>query len=229
MRKIVICFVSFMMMISNILMVSAISKNKIDNDEGYLVLDNTVEIISTDKELEEYEAIEIAKMKEYFSNSEAFYDSGEVTSNAVSSLSSDSYTYDYRPIGDYIISNYSAYKVAYNQEPGGTAFNQFPAGLYWSDSTSSLGSYSISVTLAGKLFSVSLAYQPGKASETSGGVWAGISQAQVGKEVKMYVARKYKLQRYDVYRKPQYSGTWTYLSSYVVSTKYAKSISMRTV
>lgn len=228
MRKLIIFILSFMMLISNISMVSAASKDKIDKNLDTSELDNVVEIVSTDEELAADEAIEIKKMKTYYSDTDAFYDFGQVTSNAIDSLSSDSYTYDYRPVGDYVISNYSAYKVAYNQEPGGTAFEQYPAGFYWADSTSSPGSYSISVTLAGKLFSVRLAYQPGKASVSSG-IWAGISPSQVGEEVKMYVARKYRMQRYDVYRKPQYSGTWTFLSSYVVSTKYAKSISVRTV
>lgn len=43
---------------------------------------------------------------------------------------------------------------------------------------------------------------------------------QVGKAVKLKVTRNYLVQRYDVYRKPQYSGTWTYLRSYRVATKY---------
>ena len=44
-------------------------------------------------------------------------------------------------------------------------------------------------------------------SENSGFYWSDSS-------------RNYKVQKYDVYRKPQYGGSWTYLSSYGAPTKY---------
>ena len=109
---------------------------------------------------------------------------------------------------------------AYDQPAGGTIFNSENSGFYWSDSSRSPGTWSLGISIAGKYLSVDVAYSPGVVSGSSGGVFVGISSTQVGKAIKLKVARNYKVQKYDVYRKPQYGGLWTYLSSYGAPTKY---------
>lgn len=131
----------------------------------------------------------------------------------------ESYAYDYRKIGDPKLSSFSAYKDAYDQPPGGSIFPNERSGFYWSDDDRSPGSFSLGIAIGGQNLSVSAAYAPG-ATKNSGGAIISINSNQVGKAVKLKVARNYLVQRYDVYRKPQYSGTWTYLRSYGVATKY---------
>ena len=131
----------------------------------------------------------------------------------------ESYAYDYRKIGDPKLSSFSAYKDAYDQPPGGSIFPNERSGFYWSDDDRSPGSFSLGIAIGGQNLAVSAAYAPG-ATKNSGGAIISINSNQVGKAVKLKVARNYLVQRYDVYRKPQYSGTWTYLRSYGVATKY---------
>lgn len=163
---------------------------------------NIIIYTPTEEEFRAAEEIEIAKMKAYFERTK------------------ESYAYDYRKVGDPQTSSFSPYKNAYDQPAGGTIFNSENSGFYWSDSSRSPGTWSLGISIAGKYLSVDVAYSPGVVSGSSGGVFVGISSTQVGKAVKLKVARNYKVQRYDVYRKAQYGGSWTYLSSYGAATKY---------
>lgn len=156
----------------------------------------------TEEEFRMEEEKEIAKMKAMFNNKR------------------ESYTYDYRKVGSPVISGYSAYKDAYNQPPGGVIFPNDKSGFFGVDSNNSPGTFSFGISIAGKFLSVSAAYTPGAVSG-GGGHYVGITASQVGKAVRLKVARNYKVQRYDIYRKPQYSGSWTYQSSYGVTTKYS--------
>ena len=170
---------------------------------------NTVIYTPTEEEFRAAEEIEIAKMKAHFERTK------------------ESYTYDYRAVGSPQTSSFSPYKNAYDQPAGGTIFNSANSGFFWSDSTRSPGTWSLGITIGGKYLSVDASYAPGVVSSSSGGVFVGISSSQVGRAVKLKVARNYRVQRYDVYRKPQYGGSWTYVSSYGVATKYQSQFSVQ--
>lgn len=158
----------------------------------------------SEEEFEKEEQKEIEKMKSYFERSR------------------ENYTYDYRKVGDAEISGLSPYKEAYNQPAGGTSFPTVGSGFWWADSSYSPGTWSFGMSLSGKYISINAAYSPGTVTAASGGANVDIYPNQVGKFVKLMVARTYKVQRYDVYRKPQYSGSWTYVSSYATTTKYGR-------
>ncbi len=102
----------------------------------------------------------------------------------------------------------SPYKEAFSQPSGGTKFNSANSGFYWADSSQTNGSYSVSLTIGGTIASVSLAYQPGNVSV--GGSFSAITPSQVGKYVKLYVARKYSVTRYAVYKVNKYTGSKTF-------------------
>ena len=121
----------------------------------------------------------------------------------------------------------SAYKEAFSQPSGGTKFSSANSGFYWADSSQTNGSYSVSLTIGGTIASVSLAYQPGNI--TSGGVYVGITSSQVGKYVKLYVARKYSVTRYAVYKVNKYSGDKTFSYYEHVSVPCARAFTIRTV
>ena len=131
-------------------------------------------------------------------------------------ITRESYAYDYRKKGDPKLSSFSAYKDAYDQTPEGSIFPNERCGFYWSDDDRSPGSFSLGIAIGGQNLSVSAAYAPGATKSTD-----VLYSNQVGKSVKLKGYKKlFSCKDMMFIRKPQYSGTWTYIRSYRVATKY---------
>lgn len=119
-------------------------------------------------------------------------------------------------------------RVAFNQPSGGTVFTTTGSGFYWSDSSTTNGSFSYSFTLGGQYFNVGLSYLPGTVTSSSG-YFAAISSSQVNKAVKLYVARKYRITIYKVYKKDISTNVQTFDRYVYVKTPISQKLTVRTV
>lgn len=99
--------------------------------------------------------------------------------------------------------------TGYRQVPGqslkGTIFRTKGSGFYWSDARKTNGTVSLSASIGGKVFSISVGFQPGTVVQASGKI-AKIRDNQVNKRVKLYVRREYRVTRYAVYTYKKYQG-----------------------
>lgn len=135
--------------------------------------------------------------------------------------SSSSYEYKYDPV-ETVVTDLCAYKNATNQPNGGTMWNSKGSGFYWKESSYSPGNFSVDVGFAYKAVSVSIAYTPGTVIDESTAYFTAIKDNQVGKYVKLQVAKKYSVTHYKIYRKIRTESTWTYIGDEYPAATYAR-------
>lgn len=117
----------------------------------------------------------------------------------------DEYLYEYVNIGTSMTSK-SKYYLAQNQPSNGVVFESGGGSINWKDTSYVADTVSFSVGFSGKYTSVSIGVTPGtRVTEGTYSFSPQINSSQIGKRVKLYVAKDYKVYRYAVYRYNKYS------------------------
>lgn len=172
-----------------------------DNDEEYytVIIDHSEEQIEQDRE----------KALEKLKNSEPVTKMDEIIS-------------DWRYVGRSKITR-KGIGYAGNQKPDGTVFES-PGGFYWQD-----GGYetSVSFSLSFGYGPVSMSFDISRGSKQATGEW--ISSPYVNKPCKLYIYKDIEVTAYAVYKKPKYSGNWTFSGYQYVPVETRDYLSVRAV
>lgn len=121
----------------------------------------------------------------------------------------------------YTYTGYSPFKPCYGQLAGGHVFNAPSSGFYWRDSSDVSGSWNVSVSIGGEVFSLSLGIQPGYRSQGVTQNFEACPNSLIGSPVKLYARNKFKVNNYAIYRKNKYDPGEGYFDRYEqVATKY---------
>lgn len=121
----------------------------------------------------------------------------------------DEYMYEYIDLGT-DISKKSGYDLANNQPKTGVVFESGIGAIHWKDSSTVAATVSLSVGFSKGPGNITVGITPG--TRVTSGVYeysAFINNKQIGKYVKLYVAKDYEVHRYAVYRYNKYSGPST--------------------
>lgn len=122
----------------------------------------------------------------------------------------------------------SSYRECLGQSQGGHKFSTVGSGFFWVDSSETSGSWSLSLSFAGRVFGVGIGYQPGNASLSSG-KFEAVPASLINKYVKLYSARNYVVNQYAVYSKPKYSGSWSFSRYEYTSVPYSTATMVKAV
>lgn len=125
----------------------------------------------------------------------------------VSALAKTPQPYMYGTVENWVASGttttqWSPFKPSFNQASA-HVFSSSGSGFFWGESSQSAGTWRVGVSIGGTDASVSIGYQPGSIASPSG-IFEPCPDSLIGKEVKLYCRRQYKVSRYAVYRKNKY-------------------------
>jgi len=119
----------------------------------------------------------------------------------------DEYIYYYVDVEDPVYTSWSKWVIPAGQPEGGQIFNSKSDGYWWVSTGGTNGTFTFSVSIAGELVSLSMAYNTGSTSQTTLGTF--YAATIINKPVILKVSYKYKIQKYAIYRYSKYSGKST--------------------